>query len=356
MRVVVIIDGVRTAFGKRGGVFRTLTPSDLAGKTIKGLCDKTGILEKAKVDSVFAGCAWGDIDCNNFARYSMLKAGLPYETSATYIEMQCGSSIACINNAALQIAAGVIDVAIAGGAETHSTTACKFPTFAQPYREEPPKAAKNRLAPTDDQDISMIEVSDGMAKKWGKLRYVEICSGPGRCCTRNCKEQDGTALSIVKNEHFDLLSDALFIDYSTNVIDILSKRIESVGKTAHAHAIVGDYNDQTSIIRALEQFSPESLTLCFIDPTDCSVPFETVRSIFQATRGRCDMLISFFDGLDFHRNAVNATLNKSFARLQAKYARFLGTPDFFTRKEIVEAAQTNRYSDLSMQFRQHYSD
>ncbi len=68
------------------------------------------------------------------------------------------------------------------------------------------------------------------------------------------------------------------------------------------------------------------------------------------------MLISFFDGLDFHRNAVNATLNKSFARLQAKYARFLGTPDFFTRKEIVEAAQTNRYSDLSMQFRQHYSD
>ena len=62
----------------------------------------------------------------------------------------------------------------------------------------------------------------GMAKKWGKLRYVEICSGPGRCCTRNCKEQDGTALSIVKNEHFDLLSDALFIDYSTNVIDILA--------------------------------------------------------------------------------------------------------------------------------------
>ena len=170
MREVVIVDGVRTAFGKRGGVFRVFTPSDLAGMTIKGLCEKTGILEKGKVDSVFGGCAWGDIDCNNFARYSMLKAGLPYETSATYIEMQCGSSIACINNAALQIACGVIDVAIAGGAETHSMTACKFPTFSQPYREEPPKAAKNRLAPTDDQDISMIEVADGMAKKWGITR------------------------------------------------------------------------------------------------------------------------------------------------------------------------------------------
>ena len=80
MREVVIVDGVRTAFGKRGGVFRVFTPSDLAGMTIKGLCEKTGILEKGKVDSVFGGCAWGDIDCNNFARYSMLKAGLPYET------------------------------------------------------------------------------------------------------------------------------------------------------------------------------------------------------------------------------------------------------------------------------------
>ncbi len=196
----------------------------------------------------------------------------------------------------------------------------------------------------------------GMTKKWGKLRYVEICSGPGRCCTRNCKEQDGTALAIVKNEHFDLLADALFIDYSSSVIEILAKRIERIGKTDHAHAIVGDYNDPTSIIRALEQYSPDSLTLCFIDPTDCSVPFETVCSIFQATHGRCDILISFFDGLDFHRNAVNATLNESYIRLQGKYARFLGTPDFFLRKDIIDAAQAKRDSDLSLLFRRQYSD
>ena len=59
MREVVIVDGARTAFGRRGGVFRVYTPSDLAGKTIRGLCEKTGILEKDKVDAVFAGCAWG---------------------------------------------------------------------------------------------------------------------------------------------------------------------------------------------------------------------------------------------------------------------------------------------------------
>ena len=196
----------------------------------------------------------------------------------------------------------------------------------------------------------------GMSKKWGKLRYVEICSGPGRCSTRDGNEQDGTALSIVKNELFDLLSDAVFIDYSPRVVETLTKRIEAVGKTAKAHALVGDYNDASSIISALDQYSSTALTLCFIDPTDCSVPFDTIRDIFNATHGRCDLLISFFDGLDFHRNAVNATLNPSFARLQKKYARFLGTPDFFTRKEIVEAALANKYADLSQMFRQHYAD
>ncbi len=123
------------------------------------------------------------------------------------------------------------------------------------------------------------DIYQGMSKKWGKLRYVEICSGPGRCSTRNRKEQDGTALSIVKNELFDLLSDAIFIDYSQNVIEVLKKRFEAIGKASRTHAIVGDYNDQSSIVRALNEYSSNSLTLCFIDPTDCSVPFDTVRSI-----------------------------------------------------------------------------
>lgn len=160
------IEGMRTAFGRRGGSLREFTPSDLAGMTIKGICRRTGILDRYKVDAVFAGTAWGDVDCNNFARYSTLKAGLPYETSSTFVEMQCGSSIACINTAALQIQSGIIDVAIAGGAESHSRTAFKFSTCVTPYKEQPPVAAKMRLSPFDDDDISMIEVADRMAKKW----------------------------------------------------------------------------------------------------------------------------------------------------------------------------------------------
>lgn len=170
MREVVIVDGTRTAFGRMGGALRVFTPTELAAKAIKGLCEKTKILEKGKVDAVFAGSAFGDVNTHNFARYASLMAGLPYETSATFIEMQCGSSIACINNAALQIQAGLIDTAICGGAEAHSQKYAKFPTTVTPYKGIVPAAAPVRLAPTDEDDLSMIEISDRMAEKWNVTR------------------------------------------------------------------------------------------------------------------------------------------------------------------------------------------
>ena len=173
MREVVIVDGARTAFGRMGGALRVYTPVELAGMTMKGLCEKTEILKKGKVDAVFVGSASGDLNTHNFARYAGLLAGLPYETSATFLEMQCGSSIACINNAALQIKEGYLDVAICGGAEAHSQTYYKYSTAVEPYKGIAPMPAPLKLAPTKEDDISMIEVSDLMARRWGITR--EAC-------------------------------------------------------------------------------------------------------------------------------------------------------------------------------------
>ena len=84
---VVIIDGMRTAFGRRGGTLKDFLPTDLAALTIKGLVQKTGILERGTVDSLFCGSAFGDLCAAGPARYAALEAGLPVETSASYIEM-----------------------------------------------------------------------------------------------------------------------------------------------------------------------------------------------------------------------------------------------------------------------------
>ena len=170
MREVVIVDGARTAFGKQGGILRTIVPAELAGMTIKGLCEKTKILEKAKVDAVFAGSAYQDVNCINFARYATLYAGLPYETAATFIEMQCGSSIACINAAALQVQAGIHDIVIAGGGESWSQMYRKYSTAVEPYRAIPPMPAPLKLAPNPEDDMAMIAISDHMAEVWGVTR------------------------------------------------------------------------------------------------------------------------------------------------------------------------------------------
>lgn len=170
---VVIIDGMRTAFGRRGGTLKDFLPTDLAALTIKGLVQKTGILERGTVDSLFCGSAFGDLCAAGPARYAALEAGLPVETSASYIEMQCGSAIDCINHAAWKIMAGAADVVIAGGVESHSQVYAKFSTCAPPYKGILPQPARQRFAPSPEQDISMLEISDGMAKKWGISR--EAC-------------------------------------------------------------------------------------------------------------------------------------------------------------------------------------
>jgi len=172
-REVVIVDGMRTAFGRNGGSLRKFYATDLCAAVIRGLVDKTGLEERAAVDSVVLGSAFHDVHCNNFARYSMLSAGLPYETSATFMEMQCGSGIAAINHAALQIKSGMADIVIAGGGESCSQRFAKFSMAVEPYKTIPPSAVPNFLAPVAEDQIDMIKISDAMAQRWDISR--EAC-------------------------------------------------------------------------------------------------------------------------------------------------------------------------------------
>jgi len=172
-REIVFVDGVRTGFGRMGGTLKDIYATDLAAMAVRGLLEKTKILERGgKVDSLFCGTALGDAQAGGPARYVVLASGLPVETSASYVEMQCGSAIDSINHAAWKMLAGEADVMIAGGMESYSQVTVKFSTSVQPYRNIAPMPLPTKLAPTPDQDITMLEVSDGMAKRWGISRQA----------------------------------------------------------------------------------------------------------------------------------------------------------------------------------------
>ena len=170
MREVVFVDGARTAFGRRGGTLKNILPVDLGSLAIQGLLEKTKVLEKTEVDSLICGGAFGSVNTWAPARYISQAGGLPYKTSASWVEMQCGSAIDSINHAAWKILAGAADVVIAGGMESHSQYYAKFSCSPTPYKSMAPTAVAQSLSPFPEQDLSMIEISDGMARKWGISR------------------------------------------------------------------------------------------------------------------------------------------------------------------------------------------
>ena len=170
MREVVIVDGVRSAFGNFGGGLRTLASVDLAAKVVDGLLEKTGILERGTVDSLIAGNALGDHETKAIARNVVLRSKLPIETSGTYVEMQCGSAITSLNHAAWKIMAGMAEVVIAGGMESYSTLTAKFPMSRPQYKLIPPYPIALGLTPNQERNVDMITISDKMAAKWGVTR------------------------------------------------------------------------------------------------------------------------------------------------------------------------------------------
>lgn len=168
-RDVVIVEGMRTAFGKIGGSLKEFTPESLAGIGIRGLVEKTKILEKGHVDSVFLGSAIGSSRALNPARWALLHAGLPATTTASYIEMQCGSAIDAINHAAWKIRLNYADIIIAGGMEGYSQVPAKFSQSTPPYSNIPPQYLVPQVTPEDDS-VNMGLTAENLQAKYNISR------------------------------------------------------------------------------------------------------------------------------------------------------------------------------------------
>ncbi len=165
-REVVIVDGCRTAFGKKGGALKDFAATELGGVCVKALLERTALLERGgKVDSVFAGMAARDKKTLNRARYISQLADLPFEVAAAYVEMQCGSAITALNHAAWKILTGMSDIAVVGGVESHSSVPVMFGTDTVPFKQYI-VPLKLHQAPVPEHDTNMIQNSDKMAAKW----------------------------------------------------------------------------------------------------------------------------------------------------------------------------------------------
>jgi len=122
LRVIdaVIVDGVRTPVGRRGGALAGWHPTDLLAQTLQTLVQRTGV-EPDLLDDVIVGCALtrGE-QGSNFARYGVLAAGLPESLPATTVDRQCGSGQQAVHFAAQAVRSGDYRFAIAAGVDSMS--------------------------------------------------------------------------------------------------------------------------------------------------------------------------------------------------------------------------------------------
>lgn len=116
---VVVCEPVRTAVGRRHGAFAPLQAADLAAAAITGLLERTG-LGTGDVDDVILGQCYPNGEAPALGRVAALDAGLDISTPGIQVDRRCGSGLQAVLNAAMQVAIGVSDVVIAGGAESMS--------------------------------------------------------------------------------------------------------------------------------------------------------------------------------------------------------------------------------------------
>jgi len=120
MREPVIVDVVRTTFGKSSGALSNWHPADLLAFTLNSLLQRTGV-DPERVDDVIGGCVSqvGE-QSTNVTRNAWVAAGLPQKVPATTVDRQCGSSQQAVHFAAAGVAAGHYDLVVACGVEVMS--------------------------------------------------------------------------------------------------------------------------------------------------------------------------------------------------------------------------------------------
>jgi acetyl-CoA acyltransferase len=117
MSDVYIISAVRTAIGRRGGVFKDTHPVHMMAPILCKAAERAGV-EPGQLEDVILGCVSpiGEQGAN-IARIALLHAGFPEHVPGVQLNRMCGSSQQAVHFAAQAIAAGDMDIVLAGGVE-----------------------------------------------------------------------------------------------------------------------------------------------------------------------------------------------------------------------------------------------
>ena len=123
--------------------------------------------------------------------------------------------------------------------------------------------------------------SSGMKDKWGKRIYIELYAGPGQSKIRDTSRiiagSPIHALSV--KDPFDKY---IFCEENPEYLEALKTRVKRIAPARNVVYLLGDCNKRAHDILAeipAGSSSDTVLSLCFADPFDISLKFETLRTL-----------------------------------------------------------------------------
>ena len=117
-RSVVLVDAVRTPFGKAGSLYAGTRADDLIVRAMRGLLERNPKIAPTDIDDVAIAAATQSGDQGmNIGRSATLLAGLPNSVPGYSIDRWCAGALTAMTTIAGSIAMGAYEVGIAGGVE-----------------------------------------------------------------------------------------------------------------------------------------------------------------------------------------------------------------------------------------------
>ncbi|HMV67864.1 MAG TPA: acetyl-CoA C-acyltransferase, partial [Myxococcota bacterium] len=101
-RDIVILSGVRTAFGTLRGALKGLTATDLAAPTAKAALERAGVQPDDVDHVIYGNVLQTNNDAIYLARHVGLRAGAPQATPAITLNRLCGSGFQAVVSGAEQ--------------------------------------------------------------------------------------------------------------------------------------------------------------------------------------------------------------------------------------------------------------
>ena len=206
MQNAVIVDAVRTPFGKRDGSFRDTHPQDLAAEPLLALQERNGFDPETVEDVVYGCVSPVDEQGLNIARLAPMVAGWGDGIPGVQLNRMCGSGQQAVNFAASMVMAGQHDAMIGGGVE-HMTRVpmgsdgdSLTDTYFEHYDELTTQGeGAERIA--EEYDLSREELDEIAAdsqQRWGEAQEAGHYDEQ---LTPVETEVDGEPVTVEQDEH-----------------------------------------------------------------------------------------------------------------------------------------------------------